>query len=206
MTDAVRFVGLVPAAGLSRRMGTNKLVLPLWGKPLICHVIDCLTSLADVSETLVVIRRDASDVADVLADRPVTIVRTVGTRDMRATVECGVRFLEQHRTLVSHDALVIAPGDCAGIRRANVLNLINAYRQLGSDLTVPVYRGRRGHPLLLAWRVRHALFRLPPDAGLNRLFRMPELSVTEVSCLLPEQEDADTPEEFEQLRRQDAPE
>ena len=35
--------GLILAGGLSRRMGTNKALSPLGGKPLMSHVIDRVT-------------------------------------------------------------------------------------------------------------------------------------------------------------------
>ena len=49
-----RVAALVLAAGRSTRMGdTNKLTLPLRGKPLVCHVVDALYQTS-VSEIVVV--------------------------------------------------------------------------------------------------------------------------------------------------------
>src|SRR5437867_2188314 len=44
---------LVPAAGMSTRVGSNKLLLPFKGKPLIAHAVDTL--LASAADEIVVV-------------------------------------------------------------------------------------------------------------------------------------------------------
>ena len=65
--------GIVLAAGQSRRMGTQKLLLPWAGKTVIAHIVD-ETLAAGLDRLLVVVSSDAERIAQALTGRPVTFV------------------------------------------------------------------------------------------------------------------------------------
>jgi molybdenum cofactor cytidylyltransferase len=49
---------IVPAAGMSTRMGRNKLLLPFKGKPLIVHAVETLLA-SKIEEVIVVLGNEA---------------------------------------------------------------------------------------------------------------------------------------------------
>lgn len=51
----MRVASVVLAAGLSRRMGFNKLVAPVCGKPLLQHVLDLVAGVGLFSERVLVL-------------------------------------------------------------------------------------------------------------------------------------------------------
>ena len=79
------------AAGRSRRMGTQKLLLPLRGKPIIASVVDELLK-STLEEICVVVGRDAWQVESALDGRNVHLVSNPDPAgDMLSSVRCGWR-------------------------------------------------------------------------------------------------------------------
>jgi molybdenum cofactor cytidylyltransferase len=75
-----------------------------------------------------------------------------------------------------------------------------------APLIVPTYRGRRGHPTLVAWDQVAQLRTLPPGQGLNVHFRqlgpqVRELPVEDENILA----DLDTPEDYARLLQRGRP-
>jgi molybdenum cofactor cytidylyltransferase len=118
-----------------------------------------------------------------------------------------VRLLRQHyqdfRDPYKPDAQARETGIASPslARRACSPSLARRACERGSIL-VPVYDGRRGHPVLLAWRHVEAIRALPPGTGLNVYLRMhagemAEVPVASNGVLC----DLDTPEDYERLRQ-----
>ena len=86
-----RLVAIVPAAGLSRRMGQPKLLLDLAGRTVIARVIETLRS-AGITRCLVVVRPDDSDLIREVANAGGEVVLpATAPEDMRASVEWALR-------------------------------------------------------------------------------------------------------------------
>jgi molybdenum cofactor cytidylyltransferase len=198
---------VVPAGGLSTRMGRPKLTLPLGGRTVIEHIVSglcrggcdhVLVVVGSHVPQLVAPAESAGAHVCVLADR---------TQDMRATVEYGLRWLEARFHPRPDDAWVLAPGDHPMLDAEVVRRLIGEYARLsGRDahpVVVPTFNGRRGHPTLIAWHHVDGLRLHPKDQGLNTYLRtlsghVHELPAADESVLL----DLDTPDDYERLRQQ----
>ena len=70
--------GLVLAAGTSSRMGRQKLLLPLGGRPLVAHAVDAALRAGCLEDVVVVVGRDAEDVERAVGRGP-TSWRCPGT-------------------------------------------------------------------------------------------------------------------------------
>ena len=82
---------IVLAAGCSRRMGSQKLLLPFAGKTVIAHIVDEVRS-SPVSEILVVLGKDNEAVTAALAGRTwIAVVNPEPEGDMLSSVRCGLR-------------------------------------------------------------------------------------------------------------------
>jgi molybdenum cofactor cytidylyltransferase len=183
---------VVLAAGRSRRMGTQKLLLPFAGSTVIAHVVDEVIR-SDVDHVCVVVGRDGEAVAAALGDRPLRIVANRDpTSEMLSSVRCGLRALPDD----CHAALV-ALGDQPGLSAGLVNALIAAHRSGGKRIAVPTYGGRRGHPLLFSLAYREQVLRDYDEVGLRGLLWDHPEDVLEVqassSAVL---EDMDTPEDY----------
>jgi len=155
---------IVLAAGRSRRMGTQKLLLPFGGGTVIGHIVgEVLRS--PVAETLVVVGRDGPRVAEALAGQAVRIVANPDPdAEMLSSVRCGLRAIGPNC-----DAVLVALGDQPTITADLVGRMMDAFRGGGRGIVVPVHDGKPGHPILFAARYRDEVLTRFDDVGLRGL-------------------------------------
>jgi molybdenum cofactor cytidylyltransferase len=197
-----RTFALVPAAGRSSRMGRPKLLLPVAGRTVLEHVIAGFRS-AGIEAVLVVLARDAPEELVRMARAAGAEVLTLSdqTADMRATIEQGLTWLEQHCHPDPEDGWLLAPADHPTLDPAVVRQLLEAREaEPAASLFLPTFEGRRGHPALLGWRHVAAIRQLPEGQGLNVYLRAQEgqtrlvpVSSADILC------DLDTPEDYARL-------
>lgn len=190
---------IVLAAGQSLRMGTQKLLLPLGGKPMVAVVVDELLR-SPVDEVIVVTGKSRDAVSKALAGRKVhLVVNSYHGSEMLESVRCGL-------TAVSEDseAVVVALGDQPAITGDVVGGLIQAYSSTGHSIVVPKYKGKRGHPLLLSIDHRDEILKRHEGRGMRGLLDAHpqdifELEVNNAGVL----EDIDLPEDYQRAIRRD---
>lgn len=159
--------GLVLAAGMARRMGTTKQLLPFGDKTVLQTVVDTLVD-AKLAGVAVVLGHDAEAVRDSLRGRPVRFCVNEAYREgMFSSVLCGLRALP-----ADADAALIALGDQPQIALNAVRAVAQAYREGDKGIVVPVSGERRGHPVLIDLsRYRREILSLSGDRGLKPVVR-----------------------------------
>ena len=162
----MRVAGVVLAAGESRRMGDLKALLPFGRRTVIEQVLQPLLS-ADLAQVAVVLGHRAGEIAAVLEPLPVTLLHNPDYRlGMTTSVQVALGALHP-----VPDAYLLALVDQPQIGLPVVRKLLAAHARSGKGMVIPVYRGKRGHPLLLASTYRAAVLALGPDQGLNVVTR-----------------------------------
>ncbi len=190
---------VIPAAGLSRRMGSAKLLLP-WpipGNPdatVIDSVLDAWTS-SKVLEVVVVVRASDGPLTEACQRWPVNIVHPdQSTADMKATVAVGLQFLQTRFRPTVADRCFVAPADLPTLRSEIVNRLVDTPADC-ETIVVPSFGGRQGHPALLPWPITAEIFKLDKDEGINRIVQQhPKLAVSFEASLAVD--DVDTPSEY----------
>ncbi len=189
---------VVPAAGLSRRMGCEKVLLPFGRSTVLGTVLARLAAL-EVSRTVVVLRPEmpAAEEAARAGDAEV-VVNPHPEDEMLVSIRLGVE-----RIAGTVDAVFVWPADHPAVS-TETLQLLAA---AGSRETavLPVYRGRRGHPALVGTELLAGITEIPSNAGLRFLWRdradaVRELAVDDPGVV----EDLDDPDAYEKARRRDA--
>jgi molybdenum cofactor cytidylyltransferase len=192
---------VVPAAGLSTRMGRPKLSLPLGGRTVLECVVSALRQ-GGVDEVLVVVGPTDPGLTALAEAAGASVLRlTETTADMRATVEMGLRFLEERFQPRPEDAWLLAPADHPALDAEVVRHLLTAYAARPSQsIIVPVHEGRRGHPTLIAWRHVSGIRAHQRGKGINDYLRSQQEHILEIpapsAAMLW---DMDTPEDYERL-------
>lgn len=194
---------LIPAAGRSRRMGRPKLALPLGDRTVLEHVLAALRQ-AEVEPVLVVLGPQSSSLGPAAASAGAQIlVLAEETAEMRATVEQGLRWLEERFAPAAEEDWLLVPADHPALDPEVVRQLIRA-RAAHPDrsLVVPVFQGERGHPVLIAWKHVAGIRALPPGRGLDAYLRAHPAETLHLPVASPEILcDLDTPADYERLRQ-----
>jgi molybdenum cofactor cytidylyltransferase len=183
---------VVLAAGESRRMGTQKLLLPFGDTPVAGAVVrTAATSCVD--GTIVVLGADRDAVRRELTPHGVRFtVNEEFHLGMLSSIQAGLRALPD-----GAEAVVIMLGDQPFLGAGVVDAVVGAYRDGRQGIVIPTFQGRRGHPVLLDLKYRDEILAFDQSDGLRRLMRAHQGDIREVDAgdanIL---RDFDTPEDY----------
>lgn len=197
-----RTFAVIPAAGKSTRMGRPKLALELAGRSVLERVVHTLRA-AGVEEVLAVIGPHVADLVE-LAERAGALVHLLDeeTPDMRATIEAGLAWLEEHRQPTDDDHWLLVPADHPALDAEVVRQILSASAEQRRRIVIPTHEGKRGHPAVIPWQLVSAMRAAPADNGINHFFRahperVLELPAASADMLL----DLDTPADYARLQQ-----
>ena len=183
---------LVLAAGESKRMGKPKLLLPFGDITIIEHIVDKIF-LSKTDKILVVLGSHQEEIRSQMADRPVLSVVNHRYREgMLSSIQAGFEALPQETS-----AALVCLGDQPLIPFSVLDRLIDTFEQIKKGIVLPVYKKRRGHPILIDLKHRQEILDLSPDIGLRALVHNHPQDVYEVAVDTPHiLKDIDRPEDY----------
>jgi molybdenum cofactor cytidylyltransferase len=168
-------VGIVLAAGRSRRMGQFKPLLPFGDSTVVDHCIDNLRR-GGAETIVVVVGHRPSDLKRHLQNAPVIFALNPDPdSEMIASVIAGVRQVP-----LGARAFLITPVDHAAVPPEVSATLIDAWEG-GATLVVPTWQERGGHPVLIDARFQEELLHIDASRGLRSLFDLHPGEVTRLS-------------------------
>lgn len=188
---------IILAAGESLRMKRNKLLLPYRNQTIIEAVIENIRQ-AQVEHILMVTGAYRDELVEATRHLKVSYCHNNAYREgMLSSVQCGFSNLPQ-----SMEAVLIYPGDQPEIPGSVAAGLLKEQAHSGKGLLVPVFAGKRGHPLLIHRRYREEIFRLDPEEGLRGLLKRFPGDVQEVKVNAPGiLKDVDVPADYDELTK-----
>lgn len=131
---------VILAAGESRRMREPKLLLRIGDKRVIEWVVDSFKGVVD--ELVVVLGHDPESLIPILEKLETRWVVNENYREgMAASFKKG---LEQ---LKNCDVVFLALGDQPFVDRDFLMKAVDAWKE-GAKIVSPVYKGKKGHPVL----------------------------------------------------------
>ncbi len=171
---------IILAAGESRRMGKPKLLLRFGEKTIIETVTESVLA-SGVKNVLVVLGAAQKRIEAVIKDYHLKVIHNPDYRKgMLSSVQRGFRSLP-----LDCSAVVVVLGDQPGLRSDVIDELVAAYSKSGRGIVLPVYRGERGHPVLIDRKYQPEIEALSPDVGLRGVvYRHPE-DILEVEVETP---------------------
>lgn len=157
----MKIVAIVLAAGESKRMGINKLLLDMGGQTLVERVVNVLLH-SKVDGVVVVAGFEWKRVRQRLRRKDIRVVYNRQYREgMAASIREGLRHIDQG----SHGVL-IALADHPLITSDTIDQLIDAYQRTHKGIVCPTYGGKRGHPVIFNLeKYGKALSKLKGDIG-----------------------------------------
>lgn len=190
---------VVLAAGRSTRMGEAKQLLRLGGRSMLEKTLENVRA-SGFNEVVLVLGFGAEairrEVRNSLLDGVRVVVNEHYVSGMAGSLRVGLAAVSS-----AMDAALIVLADQPFVRAETMARIIEAYRESGSKVVVPRYRGQRGNPVLLDRSLFPEAMSLEGDVGCRAIFakhsdEMAYVEVDDPAILM----DIDTREDYERLR------
>jgi molybdenum cofactor cytidylyltransferase len=175
---------VVLAAGMSTRMGQNKLLLNFREKPLIVHAVDTLLA-SDIDEVIVVLGHEIEKVRDQLErsiglankaapGKPVRLSQNPDYQNgLSTSVRTGVEAVSRQA-----NGIMIYLADQPLLEPEDVNRIVAGFaaaKEVNKSIVVPFFRGERGNPVILDASLRDSILGIVGDVGCKGVIkRYPE--------------------------------
>jgi molybdenum cofactor cytidylyltransferase len=192
-----RIAAIVLAAGMSRRMGHNKLLATLPnGKTIIAATVEKVLATA-AHPVIVVTGHQDEQIRAALAGRKLRFVHAESyAAGMAESFRAGIAALSD-----SIGAALIVLGDMPLVSSATIEKILAAFDpEEGREIVVPVHDGQRGNPVLWGAKFFPELLGVSGDTGARNILLKHMESVAEIN--IPDDtvlHDFDTPESLKDI-------
>lgn len=197
-----RLFAIIPAAGLSRRMGTHKLLLSLGKKTVIQRLLQALDA-PFITRVIVVARKGDDQLKEHLSGQDLQILQPeTDPPDMKASVQIGLEWVNSHYQPTEKDSWLLIPADHPVFNRSILNSLFQAWENCQSSVMIPTFQNQKGHPTFFRWSVADDVFELADDEGINALWKKKKIIPQYCECQHSEiLMDLDTPEDYEKVKQ-----
>lgn len=187
---------IVLGAGQSSRFGSDKLLAPLRGRPMLAHVLDTVaaSSGSGVLRAVFLVVREAHGPEAQLGQQVGAIVVEAAraAEGLALSLRAGLERVASTAPATGAAALVFL-GDQPAVRREVIDEVVRRWRITGVDAVRPryaVHPDEPGHPVLLDQRLWAEVSRLEGDSGPGKLLSGRIVELVDVDGRNP---DVDTP-------------
>ncbi len=186
---------VILSGGASSRMGSPKALLPYQGRPFLDHLLEA-TRHPKISVRRVVLGPHAEPIAKAIhlhADE--IVINPDWEKGQLTSIHAALKSLP-----IGLDGIVICLVDHPLISAALISDLIAAFYRSNAPIVLPVYRSRRGHPVIFSAKLFQELLDAPLDVGARSVVwahraEVYEFPTSEEGCIL----NLNDPEAFARL-------
>jgi molybdenum cofactor cytidylyltransferase len=175
---------VILSGGASRRMGTPKALLPYRGGTFLEHLLN-VTDHPRIGWRRVVLGADAQAIAEGV-ELPVdeVVINEDWEAGQLSSIQSGLRSLP-----AGTDGMLLCLVDHPLISRELVGELMEGFYLSGKAIVLPIYKGRRGHPVIFAARLYEELLGAPLETGARAVVwahreEISEMETNEEGCVL----------------------
>lgn len=145
-------------------MGSPKMLLMFKGRTMIENVIENIAG-SEIENILVVLGSGREKITGILEKMKVKYCYNNNYNEgMLSSVQCGFRNLPS-----DFEAAMVFQGDQPLITPLTINMVNDAYRSSGKGIVIPVYKKKRGHPLLINRKYTNEIENLNTREGLRSL-------------------------------------
>jgi molybdenum cofactor cytidylyltransferase len=141
---------IVLAAGMGRRIGQPKALLPYGSSTFLAHILRELRAAYIHKISVIASESHFNRIAEIAADCQI-VINPDSDADMLSSIRLGVR------NVVDVVGLFIIPVDCPCVLAGTYHRLAAAFLCQPNSVVIPTYHQQRGHPVLvpLEWARTH---------------------------------------------------
>ncbi len=175
---------VILSGGASSRMGSPKALRPYQGRPFLEHLLD-ITMRPEIGVRRVVLGAQAEPIAKAVPLRADEIVINLEwEKGQLSSLQAALRSLP-----AGTDGMLLCLIDHPLISGALVQELIEQFYKSKKPITLPVYEGRRGHPVIFSASLYDELLRAPLETGARAVVwahkgEVEEVRTNEEGCVL----------------------
>jgi CTP:molybdopterin cytidylyltransferase MocA len=152
---------VILSAGASSRMGRPKALLPYREGTFLEHLIE-VTRHPLIGVTRVVLGAGADVIREAAnLDPSLVVLNTQWEKGQLSSICAGLRSLEGTET----DGMILCPVDHPLVSARLVAELVERFYEDKKAIVLPVYNGRRGHPVIFSKALFGELLDAPDDKG-----------------------------------------
>ncbi|HEX8764791.1 MAG TPA: nucleotidyltransferase family protein [Candidatus Acidoferrum sp.] len=175
---------VILSGGASSRMGSPKALLPYQGRPFLEHLLE-ITARPEIGARKVVLGADADSIAKAIPLKAHEIViNPEWEKGQLSSIQAAVRKIP-----AGTDGMLLFLIDHPLISSALVGELIAQFYKSKKPVVLPLYEGRRGHPVIFAASLYDELLRAPLETGARAVVwahkdEVEEVRTNEEGCVL----------------------
>jgi molybdenum cofactor cytidylyltransferase len=175
---------VILSGGASSRMGSPKALLPYQGRPFLQHLLEVVEN-AKIGVRRVVLGAHAEPITQaVRLDPSEIVINREWEKGQLSSIRAALRSLPSNT-----DGLLMCLIDHPLISAKLVDGLIGQFYATHAPVVLPVFEGRRGHPVIFSAAVYRELEQAPDDVGARSVVwahknEISEYPTLEEGCIL----------------------
>jgi len=151
---------VILSGGASRRMGSPKALLSYQGRPFLEHLLD-VAHHPKIGMRRIVLGADREPIAkEVNLALDEIVINEQWEKGQLSSIHAALRSLPAQT-----DGIVVLLIDHPLISGVLVGELIDSFYSSGKSIVLPVYEGRRGHPVIFSSSLYQELMNAPLETG-----------------------------------------
>jgi len=175
---------VILSGGASSRMGSPKALLPYQGRPFLEHLLE-VTAHRQIGARRVVLGAHAEPIVKAVnlkADE--IVINHEWEKGQLSSIQAALRSLPR-----GTDGILLCLIDHPLISSALIQELIERFYKTQKPIVLPVYEGRRGHPVIFSAPLYEELLSAPPETGARAVVwahkgEIEEVRTSEEGCVL----------------------
>ena len=153
------------AAGQGSRMGGGKLLLPIGDATVVERAAKSLIDVP-VADLIVVVGTYGLAIKRQLSDFPARFVLNPDpSSEMAESIRCGLKIVDP----ASVEAFLVLPADMPLVSPETIRFLVDSLLASDKSIAVPVFQGRRGHPVVFRSSLYETVLNFRSPQGIRPL-------------------------------------